>query len=81
MSTLAYYDSLTHLIPCVALARDPVTGEITIRIIAPRGGYARGEVLHTSALWVIPRTHCHKSRRGPFHFYNWDDLLASPGAH
>lgn len=80
MSVLAYYDdSFAGLLPCTAISVNGTT--ITLRCNVTRGGYQRGEVIFVDTLYTFPRTHFHRSRRGPFHFYTtpykWADILAA----
>jgi hypothetical protein len=84
---LAFYDSFTGMLPCTAISRvRPASGShyhngyrIKLRINTTRGGYTKGDVIVTSALFVVPRASYHRSRRGVSYYYttpyNWQTLL------
>lgn len=67
---LAYYDSLSGLIPCKVLSISGENGhasseqDVTVKLTANRKAYKRGEVITQSALWVIPRDAIFKRRYG-----------------
>lgn len=71
LGKLAYYDSISGLIPCKVFN---VTGEyITFEITATRGAYKRNEVLYSIPRNVIPRKMVHV-RNGQYRIktgYQW----------
>jgi hypothetical protein len=71
---LAWFDSFAGMIPCtvITVARDgcgwvaaPDSGEITARLNADRGGYARGEIITAGAHDIVPRAQ-RSVRRGRY---------------
>lgn len=67
---LAYFDSFAGLIPCKVLSINGESGqanskqEVTFQITAPRGPYKRGELVRSSARWVIPRDAIKRRKHG-----------------
>jgi len=56
LSGLAWFDSLTGMIPCKVLGPGSVQGKIRIKITANRPPHKRGEVFETISTHVVPRT-------------------------
>ena len=74
-NTLAYFDSFSGLIPCkvIDIKESPGLGNIRIKLTAGRGAYRRGEVLESTWIHVVPRSHVRMSKYGAriIGGYNW----------
>ena len=70
VGTLAYFDTLcSGLVPCkVTEVREPGSGRqvtsgfVVAKVTAERGPYKRGELVHASAAYVVPRKMVRRSR-------------------
>ncbi len=60
---LAYFDSLSGLVPCktVSLAETPLAKFVTVRVTAKTKLYKRGEILEQPQTRIVPR--CNIRRR------------------
>lgn len=82
--TLAYWDSLSGLVPCRILAVGDWTdgsSQARVKLTGSKGPYKRGE-LHTLYLRrVVPRTAIRRTKYATYiRPYSWPAINAKPGA-
>jgi hypothetical protein len=86
IGTLAYFDGFSGMIPCKVIAiRDTHANNawrgtssacyIDVKLTAKRGAYKRGEIITSTALHIVPRTHARFPRNGMARIlngYRWE---------